>query len=701
MSKGEKSKSKVAGIHNFKVWKKVSLLLFLLFIVLLYFLPTFLSTKAGRSFIIRRAMLATGAEIDFTDISLSWFTGLELENLHYKDSVRKINFAADYVVIKPNLFSLLVKRPIIKKTRIDNARVDVWVSGEKDDNSVDNKQYKVEEASTAAGQKSVSLAKMKLTIQNSLVNIYLQQHETQKLSLDDLNVDFNLNRPGQKSSLGISSNISSNEKKSNVSLQGDFVRPKKGWSFKDNTLSMRVRFNELDLKSLEPLFVLINTDVEAQGVLNADIQAEIKKGIIKNLEAKAASDSIRIQSDFLNNDAFEADNLQLDVKIDETADFYNINQLTLKADWFDVEAAGSIPVNISELEDFFKQDSKQKFSADFKIDLSRTADVFRNTLKIRDDIKLQSGELKGKVSQGILNSPTDTLNQNILANAGVYDLKMISAGKEINIDSPIEFVTELTYKDKTAMFDKMEMSCDFMKFSAKGKLSSLNYNFNTNIADTQKFVGQFVEFGGFSYTGILSGNGSFSKSSDSIIVGKINAEEFSLKNKAGISSTFEKIVVDHDLVFDDEFKNIEIKNVLVNTEDGRVVLSDSIIALKDEQNAKSLFNLETDHEIAKIWQTLRVFEIVPEKIQINGNLISKFTAEKQNNLLFLETQKARIEKFKLKSENAKPFEQDYVDVFVKGSVDLENKELDVDLKLDSPTLKIELGEINKSNQGKN
>ena len=143
----------------------------------------------------------------------------------------------------------------------------------------------------------------------------------------------------------------------------------------------------------------------------------------------------------------------------------NHSDLTLQV----VLGGAAILDRFGNIEELVKGDSPHTLKGEFYCDLARATSLMPNTLKIKEGMKITSGQLSGDVDTVI----TDGVKK-IRGQASISDLKGIVDGKTIALSEPIRAATLISSEGEGIInFDTLEVSSSFAKIDCSGTDKSL------------------------------------------------------------------------------------------------------------------------------------------------------------------------------------------------------------------------------------
>jgi hypothetical protein len=109
------------------VWLLVCVVILLFLVIGL--LPRFVSSERGRRMILAKVNGSVEGEVDFGRLSMSWFKGIRISDVTFRDSTGRMSIAARQIATKPSYGSILVGSLSFGETIVDEPRVEIDFEG--------------------------------------------------------------------------------------------------------------------------------------------------------------------------------------------------------------------------------------------------------------------------------------------------------------------------------------------------------------------------------------------------------------------------------------------------------------------------------------------------------------------------------------------------------------------------------------------
>lgn len=327
---------KLSGIK-----KKFGLILIIVsaVILLLFFLiPVYLSSEAGKNFIVKKINSDLDGKVKMNDFSMGWFKGVRITDLSFEDSTGSTSVNIRELRTKPSYFGLLFGNVELSETQI--AQPEMRIGFKQDEKSLSLYVTANEISSKELKSDKKGLSRISLTIKGGNA-IMSPAGRKQKPLLEFKNIaaKVDLKPAGENSSFDVSMDVAGGGRASKITAKGNLKPPKKkGWSLKGTSGDFTVKIDGLDLESLQPLFSLMGKEIDASGKLDADIVAKIDDGRFEKLKAKAVLSGFKKKID--GKAAVLDEPIRIDAQISSDRDDIKIDRLSIKSSFCTLSCSG-------------------------------------------------------------------------------------------------------------------------------------------------------------------------------------------------------------------------------------------------------------------------------------------------------------------------------------------------------------------------
>ncbi len=680
----KKSKAKGRKKTATRILKLVLALIVILILLVLFLVPAFISSGQGRRIILGKINKSIDGRVDFADLSMGWFKGIKVSDIGFKDRVGQISAQVKQITTKPHYGSIITGNLSFGETSIDQPKVHINLQN----------QPSVEPAGTAqpASAKAgyIALA-MDLAINDG--NFKVTDSNTRTVEFSQINSRLNLRPPGRQTDFDISLAVVGQKAESSPIHAAGKIKPgkdKKGWTLKGTTGDLIVEVNDLDLESLGPIFEFAKIEVEAKGLVSADVKAVIKDGKFEDLNGTINAKNLNVTGPALKGDRLKTGLLDVAVKLKSQQQLINIEELQLDSDWLVAKAGGMVPTTFRSWSDFLTSESDYSLNADFELDVDEIFSQMPRTFAIKESAKITSGQLNGNITanRGRL---TGQVNLNELAGT-VED-------KKLALSEPVIAKLQISADKNKINFDTLDISAAFAKINAHGPLEQLKCDGYVDLEKALSEFGQFADLGPYKIAGQISEQGILSIGKDKI-AGAGSAQVKNLSITSTDDATAQEPMADMKFAFalDRQSKILTFDSFEANATLGQVNIEQAIIPIGEKPQVPMQLNISAKNiDLAKAKPFAVLFASLPQETQLAGIAESKISVSSDKKIYKITTDSTKIKALKLTSPGKKPFEANEASLSFKAEVNPEEKSVNIkELQLESPQIKIRKGEFNQS-----
>jgi len=662
MQAEEKPKAKHRKRKARRIVKWILAVVVVLLVLVMLVVPVFISSGSFRRFILAKINSSVAGRTDFADLSMGWLKGVKVADFSFDDDAGQISVKVRQIATKPHYASILAGNMSFGQTTIDEPKVEINLKDKPPTGNVTDPQP----APVPVEVAGIALV-TDVVINDGSVKITDSQARTAELS--KINSKISLRPPGKQSTFDLNMAVFAKGSESKIHVDGHVTptktKTKSGWTLKDSDGDLTIEIDGLDIESLEPFFEMAGIDLQAKGTLSANIRSEIRNGEIENLEGKARGSRLDVTVAELKGDRLKTTALDADIKLTRKEQMISIDQLTMKTDWADLNATGSVPTTLKSLDSLLGPDSTSDLKGTFNCDLAAVASQMPNTLGLKEGTKITSGRLSGEVR-----TSTQAGRKQIKAGAELAGLKGTVGGKEVALSQPLQahalISKELISKDKTVMkFDELNVSASFANVNCTGTTENLRYHADIDLAKLQSELGQFIDLGGYRMAGQLVETGQISITEDRITAdGAAQVKYLKITSPNDLTATEPKADIDFAIEIDRKENILIINTIKTDATFGTLSVKDALIPLdKDASEPMNLTVSAAGVDLAKLRPFAVMFASFPQDKLLAGIAESEIDVTSEKDTYKIVTEKTKIKNFEFGSPGKKPFKQPEVSLF--------------------------------------
>ena len=680
-----------------KLLKLVLALVVILVVLVLLLVPAFISSGQARQIILAKINGSVAGKTHFSDLSVGWLKGIKVEDFSFKDNAGQLSVQVRQIVTKPHYGSLLTGNLSFGQTLIDTPNVQIDLK--------DLKEQKPGSPSRKVPAKSAThsivlpVKRMELILNDG--NVRVTDPKSGTVELSRINSKVNLQPSGQQSNFDLTMAVAQAGKTSDIKVAGKITpRRQTGWSLKGTSGNLTVDVNDLDLESLGPILALAGVDIQAEGVVGARATGQIKDGQIEDFNAGIKAKNLLVTGAPLKGDRLQTGDLDINVKLNQSNEAINIDNLQLKSDWASVAASGAMPTTFKSLGDLLGADSNYNLKGTFNCDLAAVSSQMPKTLGLKEGMQLTSGQLSGNVET----SSKAGGQKQIRAFATVSALEGTVEGKKIALSQPLKAEAQISSDKAGINFDKIDVSAPFAKINCAGSTELLKYTAQADLAKLQAELGQFIDIGQYRMSGELSEAGQISIDENRIAAsGSGTVKNLRLNSEDGLSASEPPANIDFAVNMDRKKNLVAVDSVIANADLGNFSVKDGIVPLGDEPVTPLSMTISANNvNLEKVRPFAVMFASLPQEMQLAGIADSTISVSSEKKIYKITTDSTKIKGLKLSSPDKKPFEPDEVTLVFQAEIDPEQKAINVKtLRLESQQIKITKGQFSQvSKDGK-
>ncbi len=442
-----------------KIIKLLLALAVILVLLLVFLLPVVISSKKGQTILLAKINAAVPGKVNFNGLSMGWFTGIKVTDFSFDHSQGTASMKVKQIVTKPHYGSLLLGNLSFGRTVIEQPQIKIRLGEPPREKAATGAR----EAPSRPGFEAAGLPiqRIELVIKDGNMSITDRQGKTVEFS--DVNSRIKLQPPGRHTSLDIGMTVKADRQKATVHTMGVIKRQRAGtWTLAGTSGDMSVEIKDLNLASLRSLFELAAVNIDAEGMVSADIKSEIRNGSVESLSGWVKCHNLQLSGGPLKGDRLQTSLLEVGVKLRRRKDLVTIDTLEVRSDWANVTAAGVVPTSIRSLREFIKADSAYQLTADWECDLAAILSQMPETLGTDKHLNLTSAQFSGDIV-----TSTAAGKKKIVAEATLDRLAGTVRGKAIRFSQPLRGEVLITSDKSGVNYDRLNVSGGFGQVSIR------------------------------------------------------------------------------------------------------------------------------------------------------------------------------------------------------------------------------------------
>jgi hypothetical protein len=688
MSAEKISKAKPPKKSITKIIKRILIFIVILIVLVFLFVPAFISSKKGNRFVSGKISNSIDGQIDFAGLSMGWFKGISITGLSFADNAEKISVQVKQITTKPHYGSILRGNLSFGQTSIDQPKISVNLKDQPE-----SRQETVGVSEPIPAKAGYLALVMDVVVNDG--NFKLTDSKAKTVELSQINSRLSLRPPGRQTDFDINLAVINNKaEKSQIHAKGK-IKPDKAirnWSLKGTTGDVIVEVNDLDLESLGSILELAKIDVQAKGLVSADLNAIIKDGNFENLTGSIKAKNLDITGPALNGDNLKTSLLNVAAKLKSKQQLINIEQFQLDSDWLVAQAGGMVPTTFSSWSDFLTSESDVSLNADFELDAAAVLSQMPHTFGIKENMKVTSGKLSGNIiaNRGKLNGE---VNLNELAGT-IED-------KKLALSEPVIGKLQISADKKKIRFDELDVTASFAKINASGLLEQLKYDGYVDLEKLQSEFGQFVDLGKYEIAGEVFEQGTLSVNKSEITgSGVSQVKNLRIATTDGTAAQEPGANIKFAFAVDRKTNVLTFNSIEANASLGQININQAVLPIGGKTHVPVSLDIDAKNiDLEKVKPFAVLFASLPKETQLAGIAESKVSISSDKNIYKVTTDSTKIKDLKLTYPGEEPFEPNEVSLVFEVEINPKEKTINVKkLELESPQIKIRKGEFSKLNK---
>ncbi len=671
MEENKEKRAKEKKIRN--RWWIIPAVLVALIIIFLLAVPAYLSSEAGNRLIKNTINDNVKGKADFSNLKIGYFSGISLKDFYFEDQKSKVKVKE--IITHPSYISFLTGGYSLGDTTLLSPDVQINLEDQQPET-----EDSVSEKSDEKKPAGLPVKKMDLKVKDGNVT-FLKQGLVQ-LNVKNINTTVNLNPIGKLTSFNLAADLSDDGTESSMSAEGSVKsESSKKWTWQTTIGKFNIDVNDLELKTLEPLFKMSGMNVTAAGNLNARIDADISGGTFNNLKADMKGKDIIISAPAMKGDTLKTQKLNAVADIQAKEGGMNINNLDLMTDFAAVEMKGMLPKDLKEFKNLMSPDTEFALQADLNVKIAELANQFSNTLNLKEGTSIKSGKLVADVS-------TKTLQGRKILNFN-GELKELSADikdKQVKLSQPIKANAQIGTIANGWKIEECNIQSSFASVDVTGDMQKISYTTELDLGKFQRELGNLIAAVPYDLGGQVKKEGELLFKKDSIDINQKSAFENLKIAKGEKQLTEDKIQIEQKLTLGRD--KLQIDNIIVQSETFNLNIRDGMVGLGKTKDVN--LNAEAKIDLGNAEKYAVFFNRFPENMDMSGRLDSSINVETKNEVYRVYSKQTKVKDLKIGYPDKEPFSQEAISIEFDMEIDPKNKVRRIkDLKIISPSIKID------------
>lgn len=282
------------------------------------------------------------------------------------------------------------------------------------------------------------------------------------------------------------------------------------------------------------------------------------------------------------------------------------------------------------------------------------------------------GVLNGDASVEIRKGNIETLSADATVenfSQGVGEQKMVFA-------EPVRLTAKGGFIDNALRIDAIDVKTPFCTATLSGEMEMLDYAVKADLAQTQDFLKQFTDLGGYGLAGAMDMTGRLDLAEEKIASAGKGTVKNLLLTKDGKTAPQTDVTLDYDMAMDNAQHVLTVAAATLTMAPGTVKVSNMTLPTGDAAGPITLA-AQANLDIAKAWPYAQILADAPEDITLAGALASAVTVQTQGDIVQVKTNAATIRNLRVAKPDTEPFVQDLVTLTADVTLDTARQSIGV------------------------
>ncbi len=148
-----------------------------------------------------------------------------------------------------------------------------------------------------------------------------------------------------------------------------------------------------------------------------------------------------------------------------------------------------------------KQIPHSTFRLDAAVDLPKMASMLPGTMRLRDDVRLESGNLRI-----VAHAQDDSGQPRLIANAEATNMNFSVGNRKVLWHRPVRLVSVATRQQGRLRLEDLQLECEFLSLSGRAGLDQGHLQISADLEKATRQLGEVLDLGGFQLAGQADGD---------------------------------------------------------------------------------------------------------------------------------------------------------------------------------------------------
>lgn len=659
------------------IWSVLAGLLLISLLGLLL-LPSLMSTDWAGNKAKQVINARSPGQIDFENVSLSWFNGIQYHGITYDDPAKGILIKVADLTTSKGLLAIAINYKEIGTVTIKDPVISVYLNKKNGSDETETVTEKKDtgspkttsgEAITGKTDKPVEGGSPipfpaiagQLNITGGAVTAVFPDKKEKSL-LQDL--ELQLNVAGLEGLLEYLITFQSGDGTGQVKGAGTVTLPAEDISMLNKIQSQAtVDIENWEIEDLLSLLASTANLPTGSGQLNGHLSISGSTETAIQINGNLTAQQIKLQGGPLKSDTPSLEKVEVAIDGEKTATAFTLNRLELTSPLATGTASGTF------------DSQNKKIISEAIIDLAELFAQFPNTLNLKQGTRVSKGKIN--VDAKITGTDSETVFDTSIS---LDTLQGIAGKKKITWDKPVTVVARGEQSQGGLRLENFEIQSSFLNSRGKGDINHMQLQLEADIDTALKEIGKFIQLEDWKSSGKVDLNLQINAKTEELrsVAGDVKIKDFVLLQKnrpIAPRSTF-KANLATDLRLDRELRPREILDSVLDFQSwigtGSVTVKNLVPA--SEQSSTQLKDLAFmgTFDLGQLSTLLQTLGLLPEDTRFTGKTEIYTGLSFKDDTLELGDTTLKTQDFFLK-KGKQNFSDKKIHLSTRGSADLKKK----------------------------
>jgi translocation and assembly module TamB len=477
-------------------WPKRLGIVFILFLVVLFFLPNLIGWTPLKQMAIDYGLKDLQGRVTVDSLSLGWLQPVQMGGVKLVDANGQPMAQIESIKSSNRLFQFLTSR--------DYGTIDIvhpqisLVTREGGSNFEDAIRKYIEQPQPEKPESP--LPPLVVNVSDARISVASQADASPWL-LDKLNAKLVV---GQQAAIvaEVTTNVARAEQFGSLMAQL-LLDDKKKSIVADNGI-LQIQFDQASLGCLSPLLERVLGPVQLEGNLAGQLSTQFARGgNAFDVSFKNANVTNLLVScpKYLGTDVVRLAKVNANGDILNDATGITARKLDIESEVGNLSTDGHLDWQQFQKLTEHGQLIESTFQLNGRIDLARVVQLLPKTLKLYDDLQIESGNVTCQV-----NSRPENGAGRLVVNVDTANLVAVRAGQRLAWQQPLRLVSTITQRRGQWELDEVKCESDFVNLTGNATARNGKFQANGDLSILMQRLGQFIDVRGWGIQGKLDGN---------------------------------------------------------------------------------------------------------------------------------------------------------------------------------------------------